>query len=371
VPRRARTTPNTSDTGQRRRKPRPFRVLVVDADPHVQQVVDEALAGDVALRFHAVSLDDARRILKGGPVDMAVVSEELPDGSGMDLLATLQQQKQPAQTIFLAHKRNFDTVVKAMRLGAADVLLKPLKLDEVKQCVTLAVERYQVDHRKDQRLRRLQRICTKLNTARHEITRQVDALCNDLVGAYQELANQMQHVVQTSEFVASIRHELDLEQLLRKSLEHVLDKCGPTNAAIFLPSTMDEFSLGGYINYDQTGGSPDMLLQHLADVVAPKAAERQTLAHITDDETLSGWIGDDAAYLTDCHVLAAPCRHDDECLAVLVLFRDAAQPFEVAGVEAINAMSPVLAEYLAKIIRVHHRMAMHHEFEGPDEPTPF
>ena len=167
------------------------------------------------------------------------------------------------------------------------------------------------------------------------------------------------------------RSELDLEQLLRRTLEHILEKVGATNAAIFLPSSLDEYSLGGYINYDQAGGSPDLLLQHLADIVAPEIANRDALLHVTDNETLDQWLGDDANYLEDCHLVASPCVHEDECLAVIALFRDCESPFEHESVETIDAISPVLAEYLAKIIRVHHRAVMETEFEGPDEDLPF
>ena len=41
----------------------------------------------------------------------------------------------------------------------------------------------------------------------------------------------------SAEFGAVMNDELDLEHLLRKTLEFLLGKVGPTNAAIFLPGT--------------------------------------------------------------------------------------------------------------------------------------
>ena len=40
-----------------------------------------------------------------------------------------------------------------------------------------------------------------------------------------------------TEFGGLIRQELDIESLLRTTLEFVLGRCGPTNAAVFLPTT--------------------------------------------------------------------------------------------------------------------------------------
>ncbi len=185
----------------------------------------------------------------------------------------------------------------------------------------------------------------------------MELLCGDLVGAYQELAAQMQRVARSSEYAAAVRHELDLEQLLRKTLEFMLEKVGPTNAAVFLPANDREYALGGYVNYDRCGGTPELLLQHLADVVAPRLAERTSALHITDNETLRQWIGRDSDYLADCHVLAISCRRRDEVMATLMLFRDASSPFDLAAADSLEAVAPLLGEHLDRVIRVHHRLA--------------
>ena len=99
-----------------------------------------------------------------------------------------------------------------------------------------------------------------MNTARIDVTSQVDSLCNDLVHAYQELTDQISHVTAVTEFAAVIRQELDVEELLRTTLEYLLRKLGPTNAAIFLPAAGDEFTLGAYINYDCTKEAGNFLL---------------------------------------------------------------------------------------------------------------
>ena len=39
------------------------------------------------------------------------------------------------------------------------------------------------------------------------------------------------------EFTGLIKQELDIENLLRTTLEYVLGRSGPTNAAVFLPTT--------------------------------------------------------------------------------------------------------------------------------------
>ena len=148
----------------------------------------------------------------------------------------------------------------------------------------------------------------------------------------------------------------------------MLEKAGPTNAALFLPAIADEYSLGGYVNLDGSRESTTMILQHLADVVAPKMVDRQNALHITDNDALAGWIGADAAYLEDTHVLAVRCQHDEETLAVLVAFRDQSTPFAPEMVQTFEAISTLLAEQLSRVIRIHHRH-LPHTAEDDDEPA--
>ncbi len=332
-----------------------FRVLLVDQEPQVRRVMTECLAGSGMNLVHAGSLAEARFRLGEAPADLVLIEPNLPDGSGLALAAELHQKHPATQTIVISGQPSLERAIAAIRAGAADFIAKPLDLAELNDRVREAVGRHNAGRRAQKRIQRLRRICKKLDRARQEVTQQVDILCNDLVTAYQELAAQMQQVVQTSEYVGLVKDDLDLESLLRKTLEYLLRKAGPTNAAIFLPSSADEFTLGGYVNYDCTAESADALLQHLADVVAPSLAKRDGPLHLTDNQALAAWIGDDAAYLADSHVLAFACREGGECLAVVTLFRDGNQPFAPGIVDLCAAMAPMLAEYLAKIIRIHHR----------------
>ena len=330
-------------------------MLVVDGEAKVRKLIADSLRGTPVTLLQAGSLAEARRQLAQGPVDLALIDPDLPDGSGIDLTGELSGKRSATQTIVITHRPSVERAIEAMRAGAVDLLVKPLKSPEIGDRVRRAIARHRSGRRDQQRIDRLRRICKKLTAARQEVGQQVDVLCNDLVNAYQELATQVHQVAQTGEFVGLMRNELDLEHMLRKTLEYVLQKAGPTNAAIFLPSSSDEYSLGGYVNYDCTSESADILLQHLADVVAAKIAEHDGPLQITDNPTLAQWIGDDAAYLADSHVLAFPCRHEAEALAVVILFRDAGEPFQPDLVEACAAIAPLLAQHLARLIRIHHR----------------
>lgn len=358
--------PKSTGVGTSRREaPRKVvRALLVGADPDLGQAIEaSAPSGESIQLIHARSLTEARAQLTEKSVDLAVINPNLPDGSGLDLVDELNKSRRIVATVLIGDEPDLESAMRAIRAGASDYIVTPMNIEDINERVSRVLAKQRKSRDQAQRVRRLRRLCKKLNQARADVSKQVDILCNDLVTAYQELAGQMQQVVQATEFGAVIRDELDLEQLLRKTLEHLVEKAGPTNAAVFLPSSMDEYTLGGYVNYDCTPESADMLLQHLADVVAPKISNRDDLIHITDNQSLSHLLGGDAAYLIDSHMLAFACRSENETLAVVALFRDSADPFDQSVLDTAEAVSPLLGDALARVIRIHHRGLDDDDFE--------
>lgn len=333
----------------------PVRVMLVDRSRLLRRKLETCDWGRDVDLAHVSKIDDARALLDEMRPHVAFVHESFGD-DGLDLVQDLTADDRQTLAVVITDEATMEGSLAAMRAGASDYLAKALDKPTFNDAVQGLISKLRVVGRRKQRVRRLRRACRKLDTARGQVMEQVDVLCSDLVVAYQELAAQMQQVVQTSEYAAVIRQELDLEQLLRKTLEYLLDKVGPTNAAIFLPCAEDEYSLGGYVNFDRSAGSPEVLLQHLADVVAPRVADRGHLLHITDNDALQQWIGKDYNYLVDCHVVAAPCFDGEDVMAAVMLFRDGAQPFDDAVGDTLDAIAPMLGDYLAKVVRVHHRM---------------
>ncbi|MEM7627310.1 MAG: response regulator [Planctomycetota bacterium] len=354
-------TPSPQKNKARRRT---CRVLLVEAEPaHRAQLESCGTAHRPMSVVHAPTLVEARQYLADHPVDLAVIQPTLPDGDGFELAAEVARISRTTATVVVSDTADFADAQRALRAGIDDLIVTEPEnqTQDFADRIDHALDRKTREKMHDQRIARLRRLCKKLNAARVEVSKQVDILCNDLVTAYQELACQMQNVVQTSEYSGLVKDELDLEALLRITLEHLMAKLGPSNAAIFLPATMDEYSLGGYVNYDCTSESADLLLEHLADTLAPRIATADDLVHLTNREDIERWIGEDAGQLGDAGILAAPCMSDDECLAVLVLFREVDQPFEEEHLDRVSALAPMLGEALEKIIRVHHRSIFNQE----------
>lgn len=165
----------------------------------------------------------------------------------------------------------------------------------------------------------------------------------------------MSQVSVASEFKGLIGQELDIESLLRTTLEFVLARSGPTNAAVFLPTTSGDYSLGAYVNYDCPKDTCDILLDHMANAVAPKFEMQTSPLYIASPRELKDRIGEDAAWLGDSGVIALACRHKDETLAIVLLFRDRRATFTAGLIDQVKTVGDLFAAQLARVIHIHHR----------------
>ncbi len=312
------------------------------------------------------SADDARRTLTREIFDAALIDADVPAGLG--LVRDLAGADAGVAVILIAENPSVDFAMEAMRSGAADILSPALGAEECQGRVRRAIERAGRVRDRDLRIDRLQKICRKLNDARHQVTRQIGTLCNDLVEAYQELTDQVSSVTIASEFNGIIRQELDVESLLRTALEFVLAKVGPTNAAVFLPATSSDYSLGAYVNYDCPKDTADVLLDHLANVVPARMEGREGIVASTTARDLENLLGADAHWLAECEALTFNCRHDGETLAVVILFRDRTTPFGSTAPTILRVVADLFGRQLARVIRVHHRHLPREQWGGFAEP---
>ncbi|MGE3109864.1 MAG: hypothetical protein AB7O77_16120 [Phycisphaerales bacterium] len=209
--------------------------------------------------------------------------------------------------------------------------------------------------RQNRRNTRLKRLCRRLCDAPRQVARQIDSLWTELLSTHRETGNNMNQVAISSEFGGLIRQELDLEVLLRTTLEYILSKSGPTNAAVFLPATTGDFTLGAYVNYDCPKETVDVLLDHMANVVAPRFEDVRDVAHLTDPTEIEEKVTGDAMWIGDSHIVAFACRHEGECLAIFLFFRDARSPYSDGFVEQLRVMKDLFGAQLARVVRIHHR----------------
>jgi DNA-binding response OmpR family regulator len=330
-------------------------VLAIDQDAQALKQIQTAMTAKGIACDTALGLVQARAAMEAGTYSVIVVDELQQDGSGLDLVRELSAGEGGPRLIVTSARPALEGAVEAIRCGASDFVAKPFKAAELVTRVEAALETARRLRDERRRVERLRRMCKRLNTAREEVSRQVDVLCNDLVHAYQELADQMGSVSLSCEFGSIVRQELDVESLLRSTLEFLLVKTGPTNAAIFLPTGNHDFSLGAYVNYDVPKDAADVLLDQLADTLAPRFEHQPEVEHFTRIADLNKRMGQEAPWLADSTAITFACRDGGDCLAVVALFRDRRNPFPEELLPQLAVIRDVFGEQLARVVRIHHR----------------
>jgi FixJ family two-component response regulator len=318
------------------------------------------------------SVPEARESLARGDALMLLVDADLPRGEAFEIVADLHTAHPEVAVVVLSDDCGVETAMRAMQSGACDLIPSTIALDIAVARLRPQILRAEKMHARRQamnaKIDKLKSLCRQLNSARHEVTRHVGSLCTNLTGAYREMADQLEMVGLASEFNSLIRQELDVESLLRTALEYMLTKTGPTNAAVFLPATSGDFSLGAYVNYDCAKDTAEVLLDHLAAALAPKFESEREVVFMNARGELEARIGEAADWLRESSVVTMACRVDGECLAVLTLFRDRSTPFSESLKPVLKTMGDLFGKQLSRIIHVHHRHLPKSKWGAPGDP---
>ncbi len=211
----------------------------------------------------------------------------------------------------------------------------------------------------------MRNVCRQLNKARHEISQQVNLLCHDLVKAYQDLAHQLNTTQTASEFQVALGQEVEIEPLLRRTMEWILDRLGPVNAAIFLPDSEKNYTLGAYLNFDTNADS--VLVEVIGQTLVPLASQGSSMVQVHTDQQSQELFAEDARLLLGRSWMACPAYFRNECLGVLVVFRGQDTPPEETWATVIESVCPVLAENIARAVRIHQRGISADSTEPNDE----
>lgn len=333
----------------------PVRVLVVSARASLKRRLGEMLSGRVeSLRFARVG-SEAVTLAGQEPCDLVIIDRDLPGEDGLEVLERLGDGSHSVSGVVIVESPSADDAVRAMRAGACDLISPRTRTGEVLRRVEAAARRAERNRRREQRVERLKKLCHTLNGARQQVSGQVGELCNDLVEAYRDMSEQLSDVRMTGELGALLRQELEIEGLLRTMLEYALARLGPTNAAVFLPSSGGEFSLGAYVNHDVPKDHAEVMLDHLADSLAPAFQDRDGVHALCGPDEMASWLGADAHWMEDRSLLVHACRREDECLAVLALFRDTTRPFSEQHLRTVQIVAELFTAQLERVIRIHHR----------------
>src|SRR5712692_6965984 len=101
------------------------RVLVVEDDPHVRRLYTAVLERVGYRVVEADSGESAEAILRSSAIDVVITDLQMPKPDGLDILRVATGVDPGIHVILVTGFPTVETAVRAMKLGAADYLVKP------------------------------------------------------------------------------------------------------------------------------------------------------------------------------------------------------------------------------------------------------
>lgn len=130
-----------------------MHVLLVDDDYFVvtalEKKIDWAALG-IEQVYTAHNVAQARDILMNHSIQILISDIEMPQGSGLELLAWIREERYSVQAILLTNYADFNYAQKAIELRSFEYFLKPIQFDKLMLIISKAVERAREQQRQEQ-----------------------------------------------------------------------------------------------------------------------------------------------------------------------------------------------------------------------------
>ncbi|RME79333.1 MAG: DNA-binding response regulator [Chloroflexi bacterium] len=145
-------------------------ILILDDEPHIRHYLAETLSRQGYRVVSAATGTQALELIETQEFDLALLDLMLPDISGIEVFSTLRQRWPDTTVIILTAHGSMQTAIDALRLGAFDYLLKPIKGAILRRRVAEGLQKRFTELQKKRLLTRLeQQILAQLQTIRETL----------------------------------------------------------------------------------------------------------------------------------------------------------------------------------------------------------
>lgn len=117
----------------------PQKVLIVDDEPDIRELLEITLGRMKLDTFSARNLGEAQSLLKRETFDLCLTDMRLPDGTGLDLVQHIQQRYPQLPVAMITAYGSLETAINALKAGAFDFLTKPVDLSRLRELVGSAM----------------------------------------------------------------------------------------------------------------------------------------------------------------------------------------------------------------------------------------
>ncbi len=225
------------------------RVLVVDDEPQIREVLCDLLGGDYDCAS-ASSAEEALEHLGAHGSDLIISDITMGRMSGLEMIPRVMELWPETVVVMISGMQTIESAIEALRLGAFDYIMKPFDLRQVEAAVRRALEHYELRAAK----RRYENHLEELVEQR---TAELDRALSSLEDAYRSTLKALTAALETRDaethghservvtFSLRLGRELNLSKTQMTALEfgsllHDIGKIGVPDAILRKPAKLDE-----------------------------------------------------------------------------------------------------------------------------------
>jgi DNA-binding NtrC family response regulator len=114
------------------RKSESFRVLIVDDNREIRNILEEYLKEE---GYVAEGVGDGKEALErhgDTPFDLIITDLNMPGMTGIDLIKEVGKGENTTEFIIITGYASLDSAIEAVKAGAFDYIVKPFRIEELK-----------------------------------------------------------------------------------------------------------------------------------------------------------------------------------------------------------------------------------------------
>src|SRR3981081_2769969 len=107
-------------------------ILIVEDEAKMRRLLELNLGEDGFTTFSAGDAESGLKLLRENSIDLVVTDLKLPGMNGLEFLQAIKNQNAALPVVVMTAFGSVETAVEAMKAGAADYVLKPFSLTEMR-----------------------------------------------------------------------------------------------------------------------------------------------------------------------------------------------------------------------------------------------
>ena len=302
------------------------RVLIVDDEPEIRQLLAESLSG---LDCRVESAASAREALQAGLArrpDLLVADLYLGDATGLDVIEQLRGAVGDLPAVVITGRPEAHSIAAATRHRPIEVMTKPRALDRLRECVRRELASQARRKLGRSRALRLRRLARRVNIQRKDAQRQIDSTCAELAESYRamsaQLADQQVHLGFQRDLLAC---RCD-DDVFRAFFRLFVRKSGPVFGVALVCDADAELQVVG--RFGVPGPDSNAFCQALVRPVIETVLANPHITQLDAGEREELFPPTIRKYLVGLSVLAIPLLPaSGEMIGLVVLYRKGEQPF--------------------------------------------